>query len=73
MRAGGRAGRQYELTSPLYFDEAVTESVYARRGAGWPRNASDGMFRRGGSQLVLTPVAADAGYRAVFDVALHLA
>lgn len=73
VRAGGRAGRHYELTSQLYFDQAVTERVYARRGAGWPRNAGDVIFRRGGRQLVLTPVAADTGNRAAFDVALHLA
>lgn len=78
VRAQATSGAQHELTSQLYFDEAVTERVFAREpyvrsGRGWPRNAADGIFRRGGERLMLAPVEAEQGYAAAFDVTLRLA
>jgi protocatechuate 3,4-dioxygenase beta subunit len=68
----------YEFTSQLYFDEALTDRVYAsapyaagrRRST---RNADDFIFRDGGSKLMLDLAPEAAGYAATFDVGLQLA
>jgi hypothetical protein len=44
---------------------------YAARGRQDTRNADDRIFSRGGSQLVLAPRRAGAGYAATFDIALQ--
>jgi len=73
-----RHGR-YQFTSQLYFDDTLTDVVhaqppYAARGPRTLRNAGDGIFRRGGRELLLRPVADDAGgYTATFDIAFRLA
>ena len=71
--AGGR-GEQF--TSQLYFDDALSDRIftrapYAGRGPRTVRNARDGIFRRGGSQLMLAPTEQDGGLAATFDVALE--
>jgi protocatechuate 3,4-dioxygenase beta subunit len=48
----------YEFTSQLYFDEAITDQVhaqepYVQKGRRDTTNNSDGIFRRGGNQLML--------------------
>lgn len=75
IRTGPAAARGYAFTSQLYFDEAVTERVYAREPYAsqrrrWLRNAEDGIFRDGGRELTLTPVPEGDGYTATFDIAL---
>jgi len=67
----------YEFTSQLYFDDALTDRVhalapYAEKGARTTRNERDGIFRRGGSQLVLAPTPKGAGYAATFGVGLQV-
>jgi len=77
VRTGAAAARGHEFTSQIYFDDAVTDQVqalepYARSGQRRQRNDRDGLFRRGGPQLVL-PVARDgAGYAGTFPLALKL-
>lgn len=76
IRTQDAAGRKYDFTSQLYFDEALTERVfaaepYARRGGRWLRNAEDGIFRDGGRQLLLAPERDAQGYAATFDVGLR--
>ncbi|HYD93836.1 MAG TPA: intradiol ring-cleavage dioxygenase [Noviherbaspirillum sp.] len=68
-----------EFSSQLYFPNALTERVHARspyertRGRG-TRNESDGLFRNGGTQLLLDPKpTSDGGYMASFDVGVALA
>ncbi len=66
----------YEITSQLYFDDELTDSVhalgpYAAKGAGRTRNARDRIYRRGGAQLLLDVARRDAGYAASFDIALQ--
>jgi protocatechuate 3,4-dioxygenase beta subunit len=66
-----------EFTSQIYFDEAVTDRVfalapYSGRGSGRLRNDGDGLYRHGGRQLTVSPVASGLGYAATFDVALSL-
>jgi protocatechuate 3,4-dioxygenase beta subunit len=77
IRTGTQAARAYAFTSQLYFDEAVTERIYAsepyaRERSRWMRNAEDGLFRAGGRQLLLTPVKDAEGYAASFDIALQI-
>jgi protocatechuate 3,4-dioxygenase beta subunit len=77
IRTGAGASRAYAFTSQLYFDEAVTERVYASEPyAGqrrrWMRNAEDGLFRAGGRQLLLNPVKDAQGYAATFDIGLQV-
>jgi len=65
----------YEFTSQLYFDDRVTDLVfqdepYAARGTRSTRNVGDGIFRRGGAQLLLDLTRKAPGYAGTFNVAL---
>ena len=76
IRTEPGASRGEEFTSQLYFDDALNDRVhalepYAKQGARKSRNERDGIFRRGGSELVLAPVRKGPGYAATFDVALR--
>ena len=67
----------YTFTSQLYFDDAISEQVfaappYAARGAQATRNEADGLYRGGGEQLRLELSPTEDGYRAVFDIGLQL-
>lgn len=70
------SGRNYEFTSQLYFDDALTDQVftqapYAERGPRNTRNPDDGIYRRGGDQLTLQVLPAAEGYAATFDIGLQ--
>lgn len=71
-------GGHHAFTSQLYFDDAVTAKVHAQapyaahRGAATP-NERDGLFRRGGRELMLQPKAAGQAYMASFDIGVDLA
>jgi protocatechuate 3,4-dioxygenase beta subunit len=66
----------HEFTSQLYFDEAVTDRVFARapysaRGArSRTLNGNDGLFRRGGNRLMLALAESGSGYAGEFHVGL---
>jgi protocatechuate 3,4-dioxygenase beta subunit len=68
-----------EYTSQLYFDDAVTDTVfaaapYAARGTRSTRNADDGIFAGGGTSLTLAATPdGSGGYAAAFDFALQSA
>jgi len=71
------AARQpgFEFTSQLYFDDALTDRVYAAepyaaRGPRTVRNADDRIFRRGGTQLLLAVDTRDGGHAGTFQIAL---
>lgn len=75
IRSSGAMGVAHEFTSQLYFDERLTERVYARqpyaqRPQRWLRNADDALYRDGGPALTLAPEPEGEGYSASFDVAL---
>jgi protocatechuate 3,4-dioxygenase beta subunit len=76
IRTTPAAQQGYEFTSQLYFDESLTDRVYARepytgRAGQRTRNESDGIFRDGGAQLTL-PVSESAdSYAGTFSLALH--
>ena len=66
----------FEFVSQLYFDDVFTDRVYAKppyssRGPRVLRNAQDGIFRHGGSDLVLDVTPTDRGYAAPFELALQ--
>ena len=44
---------------------------YSDKGQRDTRNANDGIYGQGGSQLVLNVTETAAGYAAVFDIALE--
>ncbi|MBI3742717.1 MAG: intradiol ring-cleavage dioxygenase [Chloroflexi bacterium] len=67
----------YSFTSQLYFDDSITDQVHAQapyssKGQGRLRNSSDGIFRDGGSQLLLAPAKTANGYTATFDIGLRM-
>jgi Dioxygenase len=63
-----------EFTSQLFFDDALTDVVfaqqpYAAKGERTLRNAGDGIYQQGGSQLVLSVTDDGAGgYVATFEI-----
>jgi protocatechuate 3,4-dioxygenase beta subunit len=78
IRSAASSGRAHEFTSQLYFDEGMSDRVYAqspydRRGKRTVSNLSDGIYNQsGGRQSMLTVAPAKEGYTASFDVALDL-
>jgi protocatechuate 3,4-dioxygenase beta subunit len=77
IRATAVDGRNYEFTSQLFFDENVTDEVYAQgayagRGQRTVLNEQDGIYRSGGSQLLLALNQAEQGYATLFDVGLQM-
>jgi protocatechuate 3,4-dioxygenase beta subunit len=76
IRAGSSPGRPEEFSSQLYFDDALTDKVhalapYAARGPRRVRNAADGLYRSGGSQLLLAVEGRERFMAATFDIALE--
>jgi protocatechuate 3,4-dioxygenase beta subunit len=66
----------FDFTSQLYFDDVLTDRVYtqppyASRGARPVRNDRDGIYRRGGSQLLLALAPSGSGFAGTFEVALQ--
>ena len=76
IRIAARTATAYEFTSQLYFDDALSDRVYAQSsyaaaGRRSIRNADDFLFRDGGRQLLLAPVQDGQGYTATFDIGLQ--
>ncbi len=70
------APRGVEFTSQLYFDDALSERVYAAapyasQGRQRLANGDDFLFRDGGKQLLLDVTPESEGYAAVFDIGLQ--
>ncbi len=58
VRTNPKSDVGHEFTSQLYFDDAITDQVYAQkpyseRGKRDTTNNRDGIYRRGGNQLML--------------------
>jgi protocatechuate 3,4-dioxygenase beta subunit len=69
--------RTYEFTSQLFFDEALSDRIfaqapYAGKGRRDTMNANDGIFRDSNGQLMLAVAPSGTGYRASFDIGLDL-
>ena len=74
MIAGPALGS--EMTSQLYFDEAVTDRVLARapysvRGQR-TRNSEDSLFRRNGIRLMLALAESGGGYTGDYHIGIKL-
>ena len=75
IATAGANGGPRVFTSQLYFDEPFLDQVHAagayaaRSGRRMP-NASDGLYRHGGRDLLLAPQPDGAGYAARFAVGL---
>jgi protocatechuate 3,4-dioxygenase beta subunit len=67
-----------ELTSQLFFDEALTDQVHARapyvsKGQRDTKNDRDSVYANGGDQLLLTLTPSGDGYATTFNVGLKSA
>jgi len=76
LRGPATDGRSFDFTSQLFFDDAFTDRVfaqppYASRGPRTVRNERDGIYREGGSQLVLAVTPDGPGYAAAFNIGLQ--
>jgi protocatechuate 3,4-dioxygenase beta subunit len=77
IRTDPASTRGSDFTSQLYFDESVTDQVhqqapYNRRGRRTTTNDTDGIFRRGGRQLLVAPTKQAEAYSARFDLGLQM-
>jgi protocatechuate 3,4-dioxygenase beta subunit len=77
IRTTNAAGQVYDFTSQLYFDDAISDAVfaqapYANRGRRTTLNQSDGIFRQSGSQLMLNLTPLDQGYAATFEIGVDV-
>lgn len=65
----------YDFVSQLFFNDSFTDSVYTQapyntRGARTTRNANDGIYNQGGSQLLLAPTSSGNILSATMALAL---
>lgn len=72
-----RTAAGLEFTSQLFFDDAISNAVYAQapyaaKGEADTPNAADGIYNRGGSQLLLDLTETAEGYAAVFDIGVEV-
>lgn len=77
IRTDSASRRSHEFTSQLYFDDAITDQVHAQppysgKGQRTRRNDRDGIFRRGGDQLMLRLTKEERGYLGTFDIGLQI-
>lgn len=77
IRADAGNGSAYDFTSQLFFDDALSDAVfaqepYAAKGERGTRNDDDGIYRTGGAQLLLAPIETADGTSAVFDIGLQI-
>lgn len=77
IRTTTAAGQMYDITSQFYFDDALSDVVfaqapYAGRGNRTTRNQNDGIFRSNGEQLLLALTPHDQGYAATFEIGLQV-
>ena len=77
IRAANPSGGTYEFTSQLFFNDDVSDAVFAQ--AAYKRNARrdqtnarDGIFREGGDGLLLDLKPSGDGFKASFDIGLDL-
>lgn len=74
--ASAANGAVSDFTSQLFFEDALNAQIfatapYSAKGAGWMRNAQDGIYTGGGDKLLLKPVqVSPGGWSATFDIGL---
>ncbi|HEY0602544.1 MAG TPA: intradiol ring-cleavage dioxygenase [Herpetosiphonaceae bacterium] len=78
VRTTGADGNDYEFTSQMYFDDAISDQIYTQApytehgGSRDTTNANDGIYRNGGDQLMIALAQADQGYTGNFHIGLDL-
>jgi protocatechuate 3,4-dioxygenase beta subunit len=78
IRGKDSTGKSYEFTSQLFFDDTLTDTVYknnaiySARGTRSQRNTNDGIYRNGGSQLLLNLEKDGSGYASTFEIGLQV-
>jgi protocatechuate 3,4-dioxygenase beta subunit len=77
IRLPAASGTVYDFTSQLYFDDSLSDQVfasapYAAQGERRVRNPDDRLYLGGGDLLTLLVTPVDEGYAAVFDIGLQL-
>jgi protocatechuate 3,4-dioxygenase beta subunit len=78
IRSPASARSAYEFVGQMYFDDELSDRVYARapyagRGKRMVSNPGDRLYNRdGGRQSMLSVTPAKDGYAATFDVAVNL-
>jgi len=77
IRGTLEVGEGYEFTSQLFFDDALTDRLYANppyagRGERSPRNEGDGIFAQSGGLLTLSVDESGAGLATTFDIGLQI-
>ncbi|MDB4883175.1 MAG: intradiol ring-cleavage dioxygenase [Gemmatimonadetes bacterium] len=76
-QSAGAAAQSYEFTSQLFFDDALSDRVFARApytrdGTREMRNTDDGIYRQSNGQLLLAVAPSARSYDAKFDIGLDL-
>ncbi|HEY0845698.1 MAG TPA: intradiol ring-cleavage dioxygenase [Noviherbaspirillum sp.] len=77
VRPPAASQREVEVTSQLYFPDLLTDAIhalapYANSGKQRQRNEDDGLYRRGGRQLMLDVTRQGQGYAGNFDIGIAL-
>jgi protocatechuate 3,4-dioxygenase beta subunit len=77
IRTSAGASATHEFTSQLFFDDALSDQVFAQtpyngKGQRATRNSDDGIFRSGGSRLLLDVTRDAQGYAATFAIGLQI-
>jgi protocatechuate 3,4-dioxygenase beta subunit len=77
IRTDPDADDGFEFTSQVYFDDALTDVVfagapYAARGECSTRNADDAIYQSGGGELLLDVTDDGGGHAATFAIGLDL-
>lgn len=77
IRTDSASGRDYEFTSQLYFDDSLTDQIYAQPPYSAIRertlkNNEDGIFQEGGEQLMVQLTKEAEGYVGTFDIGLEI-
>jgi protocatechuate 3,4-dioxygenase beta subunit len=77
IRTDSASGRDYEFTSQLYFDDFLSDQIYAQPpyaaiGQRTLKNDEDGIFEEGGQQLMVQLTKDPEGYVGTFDIGLEI-
>lgn len=76
IRTNSAAQNSNEFTSQLYFDDALTDRIYAQtpyaaKGQRTSTNDRDGIFQEGGEELMLQLTPEANGYVGTFNIGLQ--
>ena len=76
IRTDPKSRRGYEFTSQIYFDDLLTDQIFAkppyRPGGQRTKNSQDGIFQEGGEELILPLTSQAEGHAGTFDIGLEL-